>query len=1607
MAARLLKRAVLAIAVFCAFAAQGMVRAEDLSLAERLLVQERLIDLGHLDGAADGVFGPMTRAAIGAYQTALGRTETGNLSGEEVSTLLAPLPLEDFDLLDNTDLVGADYRSGMSDPNLKDIGLGACQARCASETRCTAFTYNVGARVCFLKYDALGRSAFPGAVSGNRLASGLAAGAGDAAVAAFDRLENVDLPYNDFRSGMLEPALKGIDLDACEAQCADDGRCGAYTYNSQARVCFLKSAAAEPVGFSGAYSGIKRAATVSSVADLWVRDPSRLMDWARETIARYAPETPPLRFDSPIGELAHRSIPGLDQDQAYDLSALAGEVTIVSPGQGNWAITRRMGENFEHLETDRLVLGGRYRDWLATTAAWRASYSDQSRSEVGAFAPQLEALIAELDSRHGEGNPLSGFVKLDLALALGQLYDARWEKERRDTHLERTDRLKREAFSAMARVYSGAPELARILHLRAVAAITSGLPDGGYCKDREASMAYSAGAELLAMADAGDLWVGNALADAAGCAEGEERVALFEQAAPLLRESDSQYAGVLMQLGVARAQAGDPEGAKAAILNAMALDRGQAYASAYGWMHNWFDHFDLVQDLGLEDEVDLMFAHRFVQALSDGPQSNRAEMSSYFGTARELERLGRFEVADMFYAAIAGAWDGDPTTPAKLITAQAINDRDYAEAEAMAARLLALTPPGSNAALRVDFLSMLAQAAQLAGEFERSADYAQQALVEIGSANLGQDPKFAEAVRVLEGQITAALQASGSGRHIDAAIDDFSRRLEEACTTGYAVPELPETFVSQELGRSLFFHELAGRYAHCAHAQFDRRFMVEQDFGSVDVTGIESYFRTLVALGQTEQAWTDFARILAVEPEPREREEHDGWAIRRNLERLNAATRAAILEGDNGFASRLAQAVIGHVEAVLNHLIALDMAHDEVAASILMLKTLGEEDRFIRLATIVDKNREEREMGYSCYGVVCDLAIELRQSRGDLAGVEDYSERLNNGLILFMSGASADSGEMEAIMAEAEQLGIKAMRMGLPATAFAYFSTAGAEVETILADPLPLSSLKKVSVSGAYAQALVATGREKSAYQITRHLLLAARERVAGADAFAADSLLSWSNELDEVLEAFLAVAPVGEGQRFSPAIAQDVLFAVQFLQASGTSATLSELAARGVSASLGTPYRRYLDVVRQIDDLVAQLGEGGSTAELTPALDQLRSERQTLAQTIAQADPDFFRLGRMQFADAEALSAVLQQGEAIMTTYALGDGLVRVWVDEEGLYADRSAVGADGLAQMVTAFRQSIVGDGSSSVRADLAYELHETLVGSLLEGRAHIRHLTFVPNGVLDGLPLAALMTDRPAKDLLAGEELVDPALPWLVRRLDLAALPSMSGLVSLRSGIAPSRATRAFLGIGNPDYGYTDPVHGPLTSLPETEAEVRFIGALLGAQSSRDLLLREAATEANVRALPLDQYRILTFATHGFIAEGLTGATEPGLALSGSTLEETLFTRSDVMELELDADLVILSACSTASSDGTPGAEGLSGLASAFFYAGTRGLLVTHWDIPSGPALDVTTGMIEARSLDGAVSWPRALQNSILQMLDNPRSPLHAHPVSWAGHFLVSAQ
>jgi CHAT domain-containing protein len=117
--------------------------------------------------------------------------------------------------------------------------------------------------------------------------------------------------------------------------------------------------------------------------------------------------------------------------------------------------------------------------------------------------------------------------------------------------------------------------------------------------------------------------------------------------------------------------------------------------------------------------------------------------------------------------------------------------------------------------------------------------------------------------------------------------------------------------------------------------------------------------------------------------------------------------------------------------------------------------------------------------------------------------------------------------------------------------------------------------------------------------------------------------------------------------------------------------------------------------------------------------------------------------------------------------------------------------------------------------------------------------------------------------------------------------------------------------------------------------------------------------------VKRLPLANYRIVYFATHGLVAGDIKGLAEPSLALSipphPTDLDNGLLTASKVAQLKLNADWVVLSACNTVASD-KPNAEALSGLARAFFYAGSRALLVSHWAVASDSATRLTTSTFD---------------------------------------------
>ena len=196
--------------------------------------------------------------------------------------------------------------------------------------------------------------------------------------------------------------------------------------------------------------------------------------------------------------------------------------------------------------------------------------------------------------------------------------------------------------------------------------------------------------------------------------------------------------------------------------------------------------------------------------------------------------------------------------------------------------------------------------------------------------------------------------------------------------------------------------------------------------------------------------------------------------------------------------------------------------------------------------------------------------------------------------------------------------------------------------------------------------------------------------------------------------------------------------------------------------------------------------------------------------------------------------------------------------------------------------------------------------------------------------------------------------------------------------------------------------------LAPLPDTRDELLALAAAFGAKDPPAAVrLGAKATETTVRTEgDLKVYRVIAFATHGLVAGDFTGLAEPALVLTPPAkpgpADDGLLTASEVAGLDLDAG-VILSACNTAAGD-RPGAEGLSGLARAFFHAGSRALLVSHWSVPSETATALTVFSAQALAADPMIGRAEALRRAMVRVMkgehpDGRRHPLYAHPIFWA--------
>ena len=195
-----------------------------------------------------------------------------------------------------------------------------------------------------------------------------------------------------------------------------------------------------------------------------------------------------------------------------------------------------------------------------------------------------------------------------------------------------------------------------------------------------------------------------------------------------------------------------------------------------------------------------------------------------------------------------------------------------------------------------------------------------------------------------------------------------------------------------------------------------------------------------------------------------------------------------------------------------------------------------------------------------------------------------------------------------------------------------------------------------------------------------------------------------------------------------------------------------------------------------------------------------------------------------------------------------------------------------------------------------------------------------------------------------------------------------------------------------------------------LPETADELCEVAADLGVDPMSHVYLGATATESTVKRLSangtLAKYKIVHFATHAALAGQLSSKAEPGLLLTPpdkpSEYDDGYLTASEVAALKLDAEWVILSACNTAGGE-AKGAEALSGLARAFFYAGARSLLVSHWAVASDSTVKLIAKAVAELQANPKIGRAEALRRSMLSLMTTG-ADVEAHPSFWAPFVLV---
>lgn len=574
--------------------------------------------------------------------------------------------------------------------------------------------------------------------------------------------------------------------------------------------------------------------------------------------------------------------------------------------------------------------------------------------------------------------------------------------------------------------------------------------------------------------------------------------------------------------------------------------------------------------------------------------------------------------------------------------------------------------------------------------------------------------------------------------------------------------------------------------------------------------------------------------------------------------------------------------------------------------------------------------------------------------------------------------------------------------------------------------------------------------------------LLLATARESGDDETGLGSAAD--SRMQNVLEAYAAML----SRSADPGAASEAFRAGERMRGGSVERALAASSARAAAKdpALAELARQEQDLQKQI---AAQTGAVNNMLSLPPEerddkavkelqgeIEKLRTARNKAKRDMEKRFPDYADLVSPKPSTVEDIRAALKADEAFLSFYFGRRGSF-VWaVPKQGPVAF-AAIGMNARAfeRKVKALRESLESNAPTAGEIpafDLAaaHEIYDLLLKPVEKGWKPAKKLIVVTNGALGLLPLSLLPTESPAiKD--DGESLFSGYrnVAWLAKTHAVTMVPSASALRTLRGLPVAAAKREKFIGFGDPFFnakqaaetqkyevaqagdvttrgaplirraapsgGVDSAELGLLPRLPDTAEELTSIALALETDPTKVLHLGKAANERAVKSQDLSRYRIVAFATHGLVPGELDGLTQPALALSAPNVADVdgdgLLTMEEILGLKLNADWVVLSACNTGAGAGA-GAEAASGLGRAFFYAGTRALLVTNWSVHSQSARALVTDLFARQAKDPKLPRGEALRQAMLALMDGPGFTdasgktvfTYAHPMFWAPYTII---